>query len=715
MDVATIGGGPGGLYASLLLKRTHPDWTVTVHERNPPDVTYGWGIVLPKRTLSKLAEADGPSHDAIDGTATRWEPFDLYYGGERYRSHGHTFLSMMRTDLLALLQERCAEVGVELVFDHAVEDPDALAADADLVIAADGIHSGTREAFADEFGAETIDGETRFSWFGTDADFEALSHIFVENDDGIWCAHTYPGETSTFIVDCDRETWTNARLDERPEEEYLAYLEDVFADHLDGHDLLSQQDKWRTFTTVTNDRWHHGNVVLLGDAAHTAHYSIGSGTTIALEDAIGLADALDGFDGDVESALSAYESERRPASRSLQRAAERSRLHFEHIRRFFDLPGVQFALHHMTRTGRISYASMRRRDPDLVDQFDRWFAAATPGGPDEPASVSEPSPPLTRPLDLRGLRLRRRTVSVAGPTTSSVEGAPSDPQLAAFGERAASDAGLAITEPLAVSRDGRITPGSPGLYEDAHADAWRDAVDAARAPTGTQLVHAGDRGAVQPRAFALEGPTRRNESWAPRIDDRYPNRPGTFSPGAMTREDLARVKRSFVDATERADDAGFDYLQLQFGNGYLPGSFLSPVTNDRADEYGGPVADRLRFPLEIAREVRAAWPESKPLGVALQATDWADGGLTLEESFEVGRALVDAGVDLLAPVAGGVSPHESPDDVEGLANYGDHLRNELDVPTMATVGATTADEVNTLVATGRADLCTYYGEPGADR
>ncbi|MFC6723671.1 FAD-dependent monooxygenase, partial [Halobium palmae] len=378
MDVVTVGGGPGGLYASLLLKRANPTWDVTVYERNPRGVTYGWGIVLPNRTLSKLAEADGPSHEAIADTATRWEPFDLYYEGERYRSEGHAFMSLQRTDLLELLQERCEELGVDLVFDRPVEDPRDVAADADLVLGADGIHSETRRAFAAEFGADTVEGSTRFSWFGTNADFDALSHIFVENDDGIWCAHTYPGTTSTFIVDCDAKTWANARLDERSEEAYLAYLEDVFADHLDGHELLSQRDKWRTFTTVRNDSWRHENVVLLGDAAHTAHYSIGSGTTIALEDAIGLADAFDSR-GDVGSALSAYESGRRPVSESLQRAAERSRLHFEQIRRFFGLEGVQFALHHLTRSGRLSYDSMRRRDPALVASFDDWFAATTLG------------------------------------------------------------------------------------------------------------------------------------------------------------------------------------------------------------------------------------------------------------------------------------------------------------------------------------------------
>ena len=710
MDVVTIGGGPGGLYASLLVKRSNPSWDVTVYEQNPRGVTYGWGIVLPNRTLSKLEAADQPSHEAIREAATQWDPFDLYYDGERYRSEGHAFMSLQRTELLALLQERCEELGVELVFDHAIGDPRDVAADADLVLGADGINSATRRAYADEFGAETIEGSTRFSWFGTDADFDALSHIFVENEDGIWCAHTYPGTTSTFIVDCDAETWANVRLDQRPEDEYLAYLEDVFADYLDGHGLLSQQDKWRTFTTVRNDTWRHENVVLLGDAAHTAHYSIGSGTTIALEDAISLAGAFDDHD-DVGSALAAYESERRPSSESLQRAAEQSRLHFEHIRRFYELEGVQFALHHLTRSGRLSYESMRRRDPDLVAAFEDWFAATTPGGPDDPDAVRDPSPPAAHSLALRDVELPGRTVRASEPTVSAHEGTPATHELAGFRARAAGHAGLTLTQPLAVSQAGRPTPGSPGLYRDEHANKWADVVDDDGSPVGAHLVHAGGRGGSQPRAFTLDRPSPRNEAWAPRMTDQYPTRPGAFVPSEMDADLREQVEADFVAAAERAADVGFDYLQLHLAGGYLLGSFLSPVTNDRTDEYGGDIDDRLRYPLAVVEAVRDVWPADRPLGVTLQATDWVEGGLTIDDAVTVGRALVDAGVDVIAPVAGGVVPDETPDEIEGLANYSDHLRNELDVPTMATVHATTRDEVDTLVATGRADLCTYYGPP----
>ncbi|ELY50135.1 oxidoreductase [Natronolimnohabitans innermongolicus] len=708
MDVSVIGGGPGGLYASILLQKANPDWEITVHERNPQGVTYGWGIVLPNRTLSNLRAADAPSYEAIDERSTQWEPFDLYYGGERYRSSGHSFASMLRTDLLELLQERCRDLGVALEFESEIDDPQSLAAASDLVIGADGIHSETRSEFADEFGAETVDGEARFSWFGTEADFDALSHIFVENEDGIWCAHTYPGEVSTFIVDCDAETWANADLDQRSEEEYLAYLEDVFAEHLDGHELLSQVDRWQTFTTVRNERWSHDNLVLIGDAAHTAHYSIGSGTTLAMEDAIALADAIGESDADVGTALESYEQQRRPIAESLQRSGERSRLHFEDIRRFYGFDGIQFVLHHLTRSGRLTYDSMSRRDPDLVEEFERWFAASSPGGAATPEQA-DPVSPATQPLELRDLTLSNRAVRVAGQTFDARDGRPTDAQLAAVRERSNDGAGLTMTEPLAVSEDGRITPGSPGLYSDDHVSAWQETIASADTPVGSTLVHTGTNGARQTQPFGLEGPIPRNESWASRVTDQYSNPPRTYAPDRLQGEDLERIERTFADAARRADDAGFDYLQLQLGNGYLLGSFLSPLTNDRTDAYGGDLESRVQFPLEVVDAVRDAWPDSKPLGAVVQATDWAADGLTLEDSFAVGRALSDRGVDVLAPVAGGVSDDQHRGDVHGLANFSDELRNEVGLPTMATVQATTSDEVNTLVGTSRADLCTYYG------
>lgn len=702
MEVAVVGGGPGGLFASLLLKRDHPEWTVTVYEANEADVTYGWGIVFPARTLSNLEAADPDSHHDIADEVTRWQPFDLYHKGRRFRSTGHTFASLLRTDLLEILQQHARTRGVQLEFATEISAPKTLAEDVDLLIGADGIHSTTREAYAAEFGARKIEGETRFSWFGTRAEFEALSHVFVENEAGIWCAHTYPGPVRTFIIDCDAETWRNAGLTDMTEEGYLQYLESLFDEYLDGHELLSQQDRWRRFTTVKNRTWSHRNVVLIGDAAHTAHYSIGSGTTIAMEDAIALAAAFDEKGVETETALSAYEAERQPVARSLQLAGERSRVHFENIRRFYDLEGIQFVMHHLTRSGRLTYESMARRDPALVEEFEEWFASRVP-------KVPEPARPNEQPFKVGDLVLPNRRVAVMEPTYASEGGHPSPAQCRGFIARDNGDHGLVLTDPLAISQDGRVTPGSPGLYTDAHRTAWAEAVGAVDVPTGVQLYHAGHRGGMQAHPFALERPVPRNESWAPRLADQYPVRPGRYVPDRMNEDDLRRIRESYVRAAERADAAGFDYLQLHIGNGYLLGSFLSPQTNDRTDEFGGSLDGRMRFPVEVVEAVKASWPDGKPLGAAVQVTDWADGGPTMGDTLEVCRGLIDAGIDVIAPVVGKEIDTEDRHSIHGLANYTDHIRNELGVSTMATVQAVTTDEVNTLVGTGRADLCTYFG------
>jgi anthraniloyl-CoA monooxygenase len=715
VEVSTVGGGPGGLYASLLLKRAHPEWSVTVYEQNPPDVTYGWGIVFPDRGLSNLHEADPETHAAITDAFTEWEPFDIHYRGERYRCGGHRFASIMRTDLLSILQSRCREVGVDLEFEAEVTDPAARAAEADLLVAADGLHSPTRSAFDDAFGTSTVEGEARFSWFGTDQQFDALSHVFVENDDGIWCAHTYPGRTSTFIVDCDAGTWRNAGLAGRPEAEYLEYLENVFADYLDGHAIRSQQDRWRTFTTVTNESWYHDNVVLVGDAAHTAHYSIGSGTTLALEDGIGLARALDGFDGDLEGALADYERRRQSFVEPLQHAGERSRLHFERIRRFFGADGPRFAAHHLTRSGRLTYGSLRSRDPEFVAALDRWFAAnETPLPPEE---IGEPAArPADQPLALRDVVVPNRFVGVCEPTWSAEGGRPAPSALEAFVERAAAGHGLVLSEPLAVTRSGRPTASSPGLYDAGHREVWSGAIGRARerggAALGAHLVHAGPRSAAEPAVFGFGERTDRERAWAPPRHHEFPEPPEGFEPGAMSAADRDRVRDAFVDAAGRAAEAGFDHLQLHATHGSLLGAFLSPLTNDSADRYGGSPEARRRYPLEVVGAVREAWPDGRPLAVTLQVADWLPGGLDLVEGLRTAPSMEDRGVDLVAPVAGGLPGAERPDPNADVSGYSDNVRHGAGVATMATSLATDRDKVDTLVGTGRADLCTSAVPPG---
>jgi len=725
VEVAIVGGGPAGLYTGLLLGRDHPDWTVTVHERNPPGTAEGWGIVLPARTLGTLEAADAPTHAAIVDAAERWEPFDLVVDGRRHRSRGHGFASLLRTDLLDLLQDRCAEVGVDLAFERAVDDPRGLAAEADLLVGADGIASGVRDAYAEAFDPRLDGGPPWFSWFGTDAEFDALGHVFVGTDDGVWCAHVYPGPVSTFIVDGDAATWRASGFADASEAAIVDALERTFADALDGHGLRSQRNVWRPFTTVRTRSWHHDGVVLVGDAAHTAHYSIGSGTTMALEDAIALAGALGDDEPDLEVALAAYEAERRPAVASLQRAGERSRRHFANVRRFIGLEGDQFVLHHLTRTGRLTYASLARRDPDLVAAFDRWFATQAPGGPDDPDAVEDPWPPLAQPLALRGLRLPNRTVRVIEPTASAVDGTPSwtwprvHPAAAAVGESnpSTSGVGLTLTEPLAVSAAGRRTPASPGLYDHDHEAAWRRRLEGrpgTAGAAGVHLTHAGRHSAGRPQPLAFDRPLPRNEAWAPDLVEGFRPR-GAFERGALDDADRRRVEAAFVRATERADAAGFDLLQLDLGSDTLLGVRLAAATTPGPDDDGS-FDDRARFALGVVESVRDAWPSRKPLGVTLQVAVGADGdgadhgcderpdALGLEAAIDAGAALVDRGVDLLAPTLTAVDDGGWGAPVYGVANVADHLRNALGVPTLAAVGATTADEVNTLVATGRADL-----------
>lgn len=690
MNVNTIGGGPGGLYASLLLKKTHPDWNVTVYEQNPPGVTYGWGIVFPNRALPNLAEADPQSHKAITDTFNHWEPFDIYYRGERYRSSGHTFASMMRTDLLSVLQERCRDLGVELQFETEITDADALAAEADLCIVADGIHSETRDARADAFETEITQGTAQFSWFGTEKQFDALTHIFVENDDGIWSAHTYPGRTSTFIIDCDAETWDRSGVAEMNEAEYLAYLENVFADYLDGHELLSQQDRWRTFQTVRNGSWSQGNMVLVGDAARTAHYSIGSGTTLALEDGIGLMEAFEAHD-DVDEALAAYERSRKPVVEGLMAAAERSRIHFEDIRRYFDLPAQRFILHHLTRSGRLTYGSLQRRDASLTGAFDEWFAEQTP----RDAATRAPA---QQPVQIGDVELANRYVRAMGPSAAADDGQPAPAQCDALAAGSVDEPGLLLSEPLAVSPSGRPTTGSPGLYEDGHADAWADVAAAVSdaVTVGATLVHAGTAAGREAPLFDFGPTSAREATWAPRRSDSFPTPAHTFRPETLDNERRAAVREQFADSARLAEEAGFEYLQLHAGANTLLGQSMVAATSS---------GDRFTFPASVVEAVRSAWPGDGPLGITVPVSERHPDGLQLEVAFDAAETLIDAGADIVAPVD--VANDQQEPGEWGPSDYSDAIRNELDVPTLVTVPTTSVDKINTLIATGRADLCTF--------
>jgi anthraniloyl-CoA monooxygenase len=707
-----LGGGPAGLYAALLLKKSHPDWEIAVVERNPAGATYGWGVVFSDQTLTAFREADYKTYAEITDSFVTWDAIDVYIHGQLARCEGHRFAGLARRRLLDILQRRCEELGVTTRFQAEVADPSELAR-ADLLIAADGVNSKTRALYAEHFKPSLSEGQTRFIWFGTDLVFDSFTFIFRENEHGLFTVHAYPfnGTTGTFIVECSEATWRRAGLHEADEAASLAYCEALFADHLHGHRLLSNYSRWLHFVTVKNQRWSHENIVLLGDAAHTAHFSIGSGTKLAMEDAIALAQAFEQHDA-IGVALKQFELARKPRVEAIQRAAAESQEYFEHIGRYHHFEPLQFAAHLLTRSGRISYDNLRQRDPAFVGQVDCWFALSSTGaGPERPALLVAP-PALWTPLKLRGVTLPSRLVMAPSPLYAAAEGLPTPSHGAELLRRAEAGAGLVLTELVAVSAEGRITPGCAGIYCPEHATAWAQIIAAihrrSSAKIALQLAHAGRRGATRPRTHALDIPLREG-GWPLIAASAFPYTPASQVPRAVDRADMERVGDEFARAARMADEAGFDMLVLNAAHGALLASFLSPLTNRRDDAYGGSVENRIRFPLEVFDAVRAAWPAHKPIATAINASDWARGGAEIDDAIAVARALKERGCDLVAVLAGQTTAHDQPTyEASAFAQYSDLVRNQAGVPTLSTGYLTTSDQANTLLVGGRADLCMFY-------
>jgi anthraniloyl-CoA monooxygenase len=713
MRIGVLGGGPAGLYFALLAKRADPGHEVTVVERNAPDATFGWGVVFSEETLGALRDADYPSYVEITDTFARWNAIDVVYGGRTVRSRGHVFSAIARKRLLEILQRRCREVGVELSFRREAPDLEVFAG-RDLVVAADGVNSTARRLLGPHLRPALDHHRSRFIWFGTDLVLDAFTFIFRNTPHGMFQVHAYPfdADTSTFIVECTEATWRAAGLDQAGESESIAACQDLFAPELGGRKLLSNRSLWISFVTVRCQSWHHGNVVLLGDAAHTAHFTIGSGTKLAMEDAVALGQALQRHPDSLEAAFTDYELERQPVVERFQEAARDSATWFENVGRYDGFDPVQFACNLLTRSGRIGHLELTRRDPGFAASVDRFFAG-------RPGTLLPP-PPLFAPLGQRQVTLANRVaLAVAGEDDAS-DGRLSGEAGRRLAEAAAAGPGAVVSELAAVTPEGRVTPGTPGLWADDQAEPWA-AVAREVAGHGSTLAvrlgHAGRRGATRRRRSGIDRPLP-GGGWPLLAASAIPYTPASPVPKAAEPADLDRVADAFAAAAGRAAGAGVDVLLLDLAHGYLLGGFLSPLANRRTDELGGSPEGRLRFPLRVVDAVRVAWPADRPLWAALTVTDWAPGGVEPEEAVAAARALAGAGCDLIQVTAGQTTAVTRPDYGRfHLVGWSDLVRNDAGVPTVVGGRLTTADEVNTVLAAGRADLClldprTYAGPGG---
>ena len=714
MKIVCIGGGPVGLFFSILMKKQDAGNEITVYERNLRGDTFGFGVVFSDETLANIADSDPESIDAIEAEFRHWSAMDVRYRGRVVTSDGHGFAALGRVRLLDILTERAISLGVDVQFGTEVSIDD-VADDVDLIVAGDGVNSDTRAKLARQLQPKVTYGPARFIWTGTKAPFDRFTFIFEDTEHGIAQAHICPfDETrSTFIVEMAEPTWERSGLGGHDEglkpgdsdEFALEWCENLFAEHLGGHGLLGNNSKWLIFPRISCSSWVVGKIIVLGDACHTAHFSIGSGTKLALEDAIGLANAIDEND-ELSDALTAFDAEWRPQVESLQRAAATSEEWFQqvdhHAKRLFE----QFAFSLFTRSQRITYDNLRERDAGYVDSTRAWFASTRPR-PHRPET--EETPPIFFPFSLRDLTFHNRIGVSPMAQYSAVEGVPNDWHKVHLGSRAVGGAGLVMTEMTCTSPDARITPACPGIWNDEQSEAWAEITqfvhDHTEANIGLQIGHAGRKGSTKVPWEEMDAPLD-SGNWPLISPSPLPYRPDSQIPEAMTTAHMDAVLDDFVQAAKRGAQAGFDLVEVHIAHGYLLSAFLSPITNTRADDHGGSLENRARFPLRVVEAVRATWPDTLPLSVRISATDWVEGGFGRRDAIEFSHMLKAVDVDVIDVSTGQVDQSEEP--AYGRlyqTPFSEVIRNAVDIPTMAVGAISSIDDVNTVLLAGRADIC----------